>query len=682
MAESTISHAIILPRSNLSRWLQVIADYETHFERVAVVASPRGNDLNRFRNVTAIQVPGMWFGDDALVHIRRIYPLVIRVDRIQVSSPEELQVILNKRVTNNDRYGEGLIDVRQSISDRFVLEYPAITHTRKIVNPYNQRADTPNQNPGIDFFTRSGNDILAAIGGHVQQISMGSDAQFGMQNYVQVVVDHEDEQYEVTYGEFDTVSVSIGQAVTVGQVLGHAENNTVRLVVRKRIPQTNIFEVINPSYFMYIQDLRVRVIDTGVGLRVRRTPQIVDDNIILTVPDFMTFEADGQTPAQVLERVGNEETSFVRIKLPAHMRPDLGNGRQLQAGWVSGAYLEAITAKEAEEHMPKVNPVGVNLDPAHAQRIGEPRLPSDLGKMGWVRILYNVTLGNPRQFDERFDLALQRYRPVVQKYHDAGYKVMFVVTHQTWGEGHGEFWDAANNRWMAPNDPRWGSVFADSFANRMRQIVQGWVGSLSVDAWQIWNEQDTPVDQARAAIPIAPEQYALLFTKVARVIRSLTPNVFVITGGYVSGPSSKAGAGQARTAISRIAPQDYPDGIAVHPYGRGPYGTITNPHNDGVYQINGHIGQSISAYGNILVDRPIWITEWGSLGTPEQQAQKSPQAVANYALDMIEHVKRTYPNKVAALIWYAWADGMDNGYGLVDRSLRPNNPLYDQFIRA
>ena len=82
-AETVISHAFVLPDHNFYEWLAVLRPYLAKFERVAVVRSPAGNNLNRFRNVTAVNAPLTWWNDSALVHIRRVYPSVVMVDVIQ-----------------------------------------------------------------------------------------------------------------------------------------------------------------------------------------------------------------------------------------------------------------------------------------------------------------------------------------------------------------------------------------------------------------------------------------------------------------------------------------------------------------------------------------------------------------------------------------------------------------------
>ena len=103
---SSISHALVLPDENFEAWLAVARPYAQAFERVAIVRSPAGNNLNRYRNVTAVQAPRVWFEGDALRHIRRVYPMVVRVDVIPAQTPTELNTILQARISAGDRYGE------------------------------------------------------------------------------------------------------------------------------------------------------------------------------------------------------------------------------------------------------------------------------------------------------------------------------------------------------------------------------------------------------------------------------------------------------------------------------------------------------------------------------------------------------------------------------------------------
>jgi hypothetical protein len=113
-----------------------------------------------------------------------------------------------------------------------------------------------------------------------------------------------------------------------------------------------------------------------------------------------------------------------------------------------------------------------------------------------------------------------------------------------------------------------------------------------------------------------------------------------------------------------------PDGIASHPYGRGVSG-----HK---FSNFGPLDEEIRKYSAIMPGKPIWFTEWGVL---DRQGDNSVVGdVTSYATGFINIIKSQYASQVAAAIWYAWADGMDNGYGLVAANDQPKNPLYQMFL--
>jgi methionine salvage enolase-phosphatase E1 len=75
-----ISHGLVLPDQNFMDWYNVTVPYTQAFPRVSIVRSPAGNDLNRFRNVSAVQAPNVWFNNDAVGHIRRNFPFFANFD--------------------------------------------------------------------------------------------------------------------------------------------------------------------------------------------------------------------------------------------------------------------------------------------------------------------------------------------------------------------------------------------------------------------------------------------------------------------------------------------------------------------------------------------------------------------------------------------------------------------------
>jgi hypothetical protein len=97
-----------------------------------------------------------------------------------------------------------------------------------------------------------------------------------------------------------------------------------------------------------------------------------------------------------------------------------------------------------------------------------------------------------------------------------------------------------------------------------------------------------------------------------------------------------------------------------------------------MYSPFGSIDEDVDAYSKIIPGAPIFITEWGVLDRNNDPAGQ----VADYAIGFISRLKNLYSGKVAGALWYAWADTMHNGYGLVDHNTNPKQPLYDRFMKA
>ena len=138
---------------------------------------------------------------------------------------------------------------------------------------------------------------------------------------------------------------------------------------------------------------------------------------------------------------------------------------------------------------------------------------------------------------------------------------------------------------------------------------------------------------------------------------------------HVTGPGP--GTEYARTTLAAMPGGLQPDGIAFHPYGVGPVGNR--------FSYFGTISDSVQQYSRILPGKPLWITEWGVL---DRQGDDSLAGqVSQYATGFLNVIKTEFPGQVACACWYAWADSMDNGYGLVTSANQPRQPLYDDFLQ-
>lgn len=642
MPENPISHAFVIPDRDFLDWFTVLRPYLQAFERVAVVRSPAGNDLNRYRNVTAVQAPLTWFQDDALQHIRRIYPQVVTVDIIRASTPQELAPILQRRIQRDDRYGEQ--DTKPThIYSRFVLEWATDFRPMSLKDTYNDKPAGGDLNESIDIQSKKGAEVVCAASGTVVAIR-GEPNEFGYDNFIQVESFVNNERFVTTYERTRNYKVKLRDTVELGETLAETKGSRLRVMLqRKSADAVQIFplkNIVNPRDYLYIQGFRVRPI--ADGLRVRSLPSLEGKVVgqIYTWDLVETLEHHGRA----IEKIGVED-KWLRVRL-------LDGTEGYAAAW----YLEATTQVEGSEVFPGVNPVGVNLDVFHEQ--GTPNPANLRGNIGWVRFGYNVSNFSG---SEDITVALNRYLPLLQRYRDAGYRIIMTTSHQTYGEGKHEFWP-----WYQMTDQKWVTLI-DRFADMMNRIAKQWAGRDLISAWQVWNEQDAPIGVAQASVPMLAHNYTRMFARTYQAIRSADSSVKILTGGFTGGPVN--GANYAKQVVENLPSNAQPDGIAFHPYGRGVNG---NP----IYARFGHIDESVKAYSSVLPSKPLWITEWGVLDRPDDDIND----ITQYATTFVKYLKAQYPGRIATMCWYAWAQGMHNGYGIVDKNGNTRNPLTNSFL--
>ena len=388
---------------------------------------------------------------------------------------------------------------------------------------------------------------------------------------------------------------------------------------------------------------RLYITPANERVRIRSAPMDGDPLAIVRPGDVLTV-LDPYREAQT--RVGHDgEWLYVR-------------SREAVEGYTNAGHYLIVAEPE-----PIIgnNITGVNLDRYH--RLGTPN-PGRLGNIGWVRFNYNVSLnpalppGQPERYGNRdIDTAYARYVPVINAYINAGLRVVLVLAHQTYGEATGDSWHRMDSR-------RW-RLLSDQLAEMAGQIAAQYSGKGIV--WQIWNEMDAHTG-ARASVPLPAQDYGRMLGKCITAIRESDPDALVITGGHASGPLS--GPDYARQALEAMPRDLRPDGIAFHPYGRGPAFAA------GKYRHFGLIDEALDAWAQVLPGTPLWITEFGVLNAEDEPAEE----IAKYASDFIGYLKQRYEGRVVTAMWFAWGSGMDNGFGLVDSSDMPLAGLTDVYI--
>ncbi|MBZ0275833.1 MAG: peptidoglycan DD-metalloendopeptidase family protein, partial [Anaerolineae bacterium] len=456
--EYPISHALVLPDDNFASWYSAVEPYTKMFERVAVIRSPRGNDLNRFRNVTAVQAPRVWVDNNALGHIRRTYPLVVRVDVIPANTPDDLARVLQARIAAVDRFGEKS-NQDGHISDRFVLAWPSDGLPARISRRFDDRTGGVPPNEGLDIYAGISGTIRASASGVVALIVREPTA-IGYGQYVQIASHLNTENYLVTYAHLQNIAVRLGQSVEAGDIIGEAATESIKLIVQKPgggkagyiLP-----DVVDPTLMIYWHELRLRSTSNGLRIRERAGKEFRVIGQLYIQDRFETLEPHGHA----LQKVGIEG-QWVKVRSPQNIE-----------GFSAAEYLAAGDFSNIQA----LNVTGINLDLQH--RLGQPD-PSRMKGAGWVRFAYNVSMGRgSTDLNAAYDL----YAPYIERCAKAGLKVLLVLTHQTYGEGAGYVWpNMDSNRW---------NELAGRFSDFAGKIATRFAGKDQVTAYQIWNEQDT-----------------------------------------------------------------------------------------------------------------------------------------------------------------------------------------------
>lgn len=432
----------------------------------------------------------------------------------------------------------------------------------------------------------------------------------------------------ITIDGLASITVQNGSIVRVGTPVGTAAGAL----------RVNVGRLIDPTPMLLKGAVRVRPTQS---LNFRKTPDMNGERIRALAMGEALESVEPQ--AATLAKIGVKD-QWLNVKTSRG-----------ETGYAAAWLIEPIVVGTMSGNL-----TGMNLDVFHP--LGKPDT-AQLKGIGWVRLLYDVSF-NPAdgsRGNNNLDATHQLYVPYLQKLSQAGIKTLIVFTHQTWGEGQGY-------NWLAMSPQNWDDLIG-KFAAQLKKIAQFYAGKNLVHAYQIWNEQDAPPGGAVASVRVEPREYGKMLTACIQAIRQVDPTTPIITGGHRSGP--QPGSQYARQTFANMPSGVRPDGIAFHPYGRGPKPDAKSPHS-----FFGHIDEEIQAYGPLLPGKPVWMTEFGMLDADVVPAD----IVAGYATDFIRHLKTVRAGSTATAMWYAWAKGMHNGYGVVDENGRPREPLYTRFL--
>ena len=286
---------------------------------------------------------------------------------------------------------------------------------------------------------------------------------------------------------------------------------------------------------------------------------------------------------------------------------------------------------------PQTKPTGsyINLDMRNP--LGKPE-PEQIAAFAGIRLPLNNDQNQP----------FSVYREQIKRYVDSGLRVLFVITHQTFShEFLARWWHVLIDR----EHPEYPNLIQD-MARELGQIVHewAWVGA----DWQIWNEPDNLA--THASIKLTATNYGLMLAQFATVIHQHQSQARIVSAGFNSGPDTGAAFALSAYRTAKQNGLSAPLDIAFHPYGRGV--------GAGRYNQFGEISESIQKYMRVVryTGGQLVVSEFGVLDRPND----SPKDVAAYAKQMVTAFRN---GGVSIFAWYAWRDGMDNGYGVATQAI-------------
>ena len=296
-------------------------------------------------------------------------------------------------------------------------------------------------------------------------------------------------------------------------------------------------------------------------------------------------------------------------------------------------------AAEPTPARPAVFQPGMNINPdAH---------PADLERLrglSWVRFVFKAA-AKSRTVDQAFQ---DEYRSLIQRYNGAGIRCLLILNQETeWGN--------------APWDHGGWERYAASLARAGRRVAELCAPFGEMVAYQIWNEEDSGVDNP-SAIGVAADNFAPLLGQTAQAIRQADPEATIVIGGLNTGPENAVA--YVRRVRQQLDGQLPVDALAYHPYGR-------YVHHDPFYNEQfGKLQDALRVFKQAFPEMPLWITEIGVADNnpigPEHYAK-----IANYMREFVGEVADNHRQHVPVLIWFAWSDLMRNaGITTVDGELK------------
>jgi hypothetical protein len=300
------------------------------------------------------------------------------------------------------------------------------------------------------------------------------------------------------------------------------------------------------------------------------------------------------------------------------------------------------------EDTPTVLQTGMNVNPDAPH--SNPHETDDLKGLDWVRFVFKLDARAKESERGNINKAFDQYDPIIKNYNKIGVKSLLVINQETvWGKAP---W-TGNNDWQG---------YANDLARRAKEVASHYKRYKDEVAYQIWNEGDKKNNPA--SVYLEPDQMALIVSKVAEAIRSVSPESPIIFNGMATGPEKTCA--YLKEVESHLGGKIPVDAIGIHPYTRW---AIRAPFDWG--NQFGTLEDAFAVYRREMPSYKFWITEIG-VADDNQIGSQFYAEIGEYMRNIYKFSGERSTDLVKVLIWFAWSDWMRNaGVVKTDGSRKP-----------
>ncbi len=343
---SEVHQVLLIPQERYWEWVQAVREYAIYFK---TTITPNRQSAGRFYGddhvVTVIDFPGAW-PDDIVPWFQLNFPAV-RLDRLQVHSPQALQELLAERIASDSRFGLALDDLRLA----WPTNYDLITQPFGASPQIYRRYGLPGHE-GVDIRAPMNTPIYACAAGRVYLVH---DGRGGHAYGKHVRIRHRD-GYKTVYAHLSRALVTEDEEVSAGQLIGLAGSTgnssashlhlTLKQAGASERGDTNYpYDIIDPTPYLQEMGGRGELADWGlrrclVGVHGRADGPLEE-------ADYAPLEAARVEAVKLLVNAQPHNVDRCRALLDA---PDLFLLARLFADFRGGRVVQAEQFAEWQKH--------------------------------------------------------------------------------------------------------------------------------------------------------------------------------------------------------------------------------------------------------------------------------------------------------------------------------------------